>query len=200
MIERLILGEFRTNTYLVHSGQELAVIDPAGPEVVDAVKGALKYIINTHGHVDHISANKLLKGKTGAPIAIHEEDAPLLSQPHRNLSLFAGGAYKSPPVDILLKENDRLVIGALEFRIIHSPGHTPGSICLLGKDCVFSGDTLFLDSIGRTDLPGGSDDDMVQSLAKLLELLADDMMVYPGHGDPGWVSEIKAVNPFIQDI
>jgi glyoxylase-like metal-dependent hydrolase (beta-lactamase superfamily II) len=200
MIQRLILGEFQTNTYLLYSQNELAVIDPAGEAVLDEIKIPPKYIINTHGHIDHISANRVVKDKTNARLLIHEDDAPLLIKPHKNLSLFTGSLVKSPPADLLLKEDDTIVIGALELRVIHTPGHTKGGICLLAKEFVFSGDTLFYDSIGRTDLPGGSEKEIFESLKKLLDLLTDDMMVYPGHGDPGWVSEIKKINPFIQEL
>lgn len=200
MIKRLILGEFQTNSYLLSSQNELAVIDPAGEAILSEIKTALKFIINTHGHIDHINANKPLKEKTNAPILIHEADGPTLTKPHKNLSLFTGNWVKSPPPDILLKEGDTITVGSIELKVIHTPGHTKGSICLLGKDFIFSGDTLFFDSIGRTDLPGGSEKEIFQSLEKLLELLADDMMVYPGHGNIGWVSEIKSVNPFIQKL
>lgn len=200
MIKRLIGGDFQTNSYILYSQNELAVIDPSGESILAEIKIAPKYIINTHGHIDHISANKLLKDKTNAQILIHEADAPILTRPHKNLSLFTGSLVKSPPADVLLKEDDIITVGSIDLKVIYTPGHTKGSICLLSKDFIFSGDTLFFDSIGRTDLPGGSEKEMFQSLKKLLELLSDDMMVYPGHGDIGWVSEIKSVNPFIQEL
>ncbi len=191
-----------TNTYILVSGETVAVIDPAfEPErilsVVTKDERRLKYIINTHGHIDHISANSVIREKTGAKILIHELDAPLLSQPAKNLSLLIGESLTNCQSDVLLKEGDYITIGEFKLKVLHTPGHTDGSICLQGDDFIFTGDTLFFDSIGRTDLPGGSEEKIFASLKRLSSLLKEDMLIYPGHGAVAKFKEVKRVNPFL---
>jgi hydroxyacylglutathione hydrolase len=145
----------------------------------------VKYIINTHGHPDHTSGNLALKRFTKAPILIHEFDAPLLS---------------NPPADRKLHEGDLIEIGDIKLRVIHTPGHSKGSIILLGSDFVFSGDTLFSGSIGRYDLPGGSLDQIVNSLKNKLLILPDYVKLYPGHGPVSTIGEERRSNPFLQNF
>ncbi len=191
-----------TNTYLLISGKAVGVIDPAfEPETIlrtiEKENGELETIINTHGHIDHIEADSFLKEKTKAKVLIHKSDAPLVSQPSQNLSLLIGERLNDFSFDRLLEEGDRVKIGEAELTVLHTPGHTEGSICLLAKDFAFTGDTLFFDSIGRTDLPGGSEEKIFASLKKLSRHLKDEMMVYPGHGEFGLFKTIKEVNPFL---
>ncbi|HWQ61221.1 MAG TPA: MBL fold metallo-hydrolase, partial [Negativicutes bacterium] len=163
-IVNLEVGSLGTNCYIVfdETTREAAVIDPGGSvaeiaAVIRDEKLAVKYIINTHGHADHVLGNMRVKEATGAPILIHEADASMLTSGQRNLSAYIGGSVSCGPADTLLKEGDVIKIAAgLELSVIHTPGHTPGGICLLTDNVLFSGDTLFAESIGRTDFPGGS--------------------------------------------
>jgi len=199
-IIRLVLGPFLTNTYIIFNEKEAVVIDPVfEPErILTVVAGKeLKAIINTHGHIDHIQADFILKERTKAKILIHQDDAPLLSQPSKNLSLLVGESIPNLQPDWLLTEGDEIPIGQFRLKVIHTPGHTDGSICLLEKDFVFTGDTLFIDSIGRTDLPGGSEEKIFASLKKLSSLLTDEMVIYPGHGDVAKLKKVKRINPFL---
>jgi glyoxylase-like metal-dependent hydrolase (beta-lactamase superfamily II) len=199
-IIRLVLGPFLTNTYIIFNEKEAVVIDPVfEPErILTVVAGKeLKAIINTHGHIDHIQADFILKERTRAKILIHQDDAPLLSQPSKNLSLLVGESIPNLQPDWLLTEGDEIPIGQFRLKVIHTPGHTDGSICLLEKDFVFTGDTLFIDSIGRTDLPGGSEEKIFASLKKLSSLLTDEMVIYPGHGDVAKFKKVKRINPFL---
>ncbi len=199
---RIVVGEIATNCYLVHSNDEIAVIDPGfeGTKILDKAKtleGKITHIINTHGHIDHIGANKLIKEMTNAKIYIHKDDAELLIHPAKNLSLLVGEFIQSPAADVILNENDIVKVGSVELKVIHTPGHTQGGICLIGDKFAFTGDTLFFDSIGRTDFPDADEKKMFESLKRLKSLLSDEMVIYPGHGDWGSFSEIKRVNPFL---
>lgn len=172
-VERIVVGKLATNCYLFISGPELAIIDP-GDEAdniltrVEKTKAKVKYIINTHSHFDHILASDELKERTGAAVLIHEEEKKLVN-------------FK---VDRFLEEKDKIKIGSAVLEIVHTPGHTPGGICLLGKKVIFTGDTIFKNGYGRTDLTGGSFEKLKDSLKKLAGLLKPGMTVYPGHGEP----------------
>lgn len=171
-IKRLIVGALDTNCYLLIAGKEMIIVDPGSePEkILDEIKktGAKpEYIINTHYHPDHTGANKEMKKETGAKILIHEAEKSFIS--------FKPGGF--------LKGGEKIKIGDTVLKIIHTPGHSPGSICLLGKDFALTGDTIFKDGYGRTDLKGGSWEDLDKSLKKLKKLLKPGMRIYPGHGD-----------------
>jgi glyoxylase-like metal-dependent hydrolase (beta-lactamase superfamily II) len=191
-----------TNCYLLHSGQEIAIIDPGfEPERIydklRELKGTTKYIINTHAHIDHISGNVRLKELTNAKILIHHGDAELLTQPSKNLAFFLGQDFPSFKADVLLHEDDIVEVGDEKLEVIHTPGHTKGGMCLVAKEFAFTGDTLFIDSIGRTDFPDGSEREILGSLRRLKEVLTDKMTIYPGHGEPGTFAEAKEINPFL---
>jgi len=199
---RIVVGEMATNCYLLHSAQEIAIVDPGfEPERIynqlKELNGKTKYIINTHGHIDHISANARLKELTRAEILVHHRDAELLTQPAKNLALFLGGVVDLVKPDRLLHNGDIIEVGEERLEVVHTPGHTPGSICLLAKEFAFTGDTIFIDSIGRTDFPLGSERDILGSLRHLKEILPDTIMIYPGHGEPGSFSDAKELNPFL---
>ncbi len=199
-IVRLVLGPFLTNTYLILTEKEAVVIDPVfEPDRILSLIGGreLKKIINTHGHIDHIQADFILKERTKAPILIHRADAELLSRPAENLALLVGESLPNFTPDILLEEGNEIPFGNFNLKVLHTPGHTEGSICLLEKDFVFTGDTLFADSIGRTDLPGGSEKKIFASLQKLTAVLRDEMIIYPGHGEVAEFKVVKKINPFI---
>jgi glyoxylase-like metal-dependent hydrolase (beta-lactamase superfamily II) len=159
-----------------------------------------KYIINTHGHIDHMGANDQVKQATGAKLLIGRNDAEQLTDTQKNLSMFLEGPVLSPEADQLLKEGDTVTVGKVILKVVETPGHTEGGICLIGEGFAFTGDTLFFDSIGRTDFPGGSERKIFASLRRLLELLPDDTMVYPGHNEPGRMGDAKRINPFLADI
>ena len=186
-IVNLIVGELEVNCYLVGDREknEWLVIDPGGDEekILEAIekrKADIKFIINTHGHPDHTGANNIIKKETGAPLYIHKEDASLLSKP-----------------DHFLKEGDILPLGDTSLKVIHTPGHTRGGICLLAPEALFSGDTLFAGSIGRTDLPGGSLPVLLRSIRDKLFSLPENTKVYPGHGPQTTIGEEKRSNPFL---
>jgi len=172
-IKLLKVGSLQTNCYLLISGNELGIIDPGDEadkilEEVRKMEAKPKYIIDTHYHYDHILANQEIKKETGAKILIHEKEKDFIDfEP-----------------DKFLKEGDKIKIGESILEVIHTPGHTKGSICLLGKSFILTGDTLFKVGYGRTDLAGGSQQDMEKSLERLSKLIKPGMMVYPGHEEP----------------
>jgi glyoxylase-like metal-dependent hydrolase (beta-lactamase superfamily II) len=201
------VGKLFTNCYIVACPEtkEAIIIDPGFESVSEAEKvfkfieeKALKpkFVVNTHGHPDHICGNGLVKGKFQTPILIHEKDAFMLGRLGRVIAKFAGFENSSPSADALLKDGDIISFGKITLKIMHTPGHSPGSISLVGKKEVFTGDTLFAGSIGRTDIPRGSVLDIKESLRKLA-CLPDDFKVYPGHGPTTTIGEEKRSNPFL---
>ena len=195
LVKMFTVGMLGTNCYVVgdKDSGEAAVIDPGfdseseAQHVLDEIERnglQIKYIINTHGHPDHNGGNQILKNHSHAPILIHEADASMLS---------------GPPADRRLSEGDLIEIGNVKLRVIHTPGHSPGSIALLAEDYVFSGDTLFAGSIGRYDLPGASLNELVNSLKKLLTL-PDHVEVCPGHGPVTTIGQERRSNPFLQSF
>ena len=207
IIDKLVLGPFSTNCYIVGSESSRAgiIIDPAddAKTILDRVKGLeldIKIIILTHGHIDHVGALKAVKEATGAEMAIHTDDAKSLRGLRGWLQSFLvpGLTYPlPPPPDRLLKDGDSINVAGLSFKVLHTPGHTPGGICLLGEGIVFSGDTLFNYGIGRTDLPGGSYNQLLESIRTKLMTLPDDTIVYPGHGPETIISAERQANPFL---
>ncbi len=192
MIETITVGPLSTNCYILtdEEAQEGVVIDPGDePEkIIEFLKMSpirIKYIINTHNHGDHIGANKELKAFTGAQILVHEKDA-------RILTMLSVSADKS------LQEEDKIKIGSLILSVLHTPGHTPGSMCLLGDTFIFTGDTLFAGSVGRWDLPGGSEKMLCESIHVKLSPLNDNLRVYPGHGPATTISKEKRDNPYLR--
>ncbi len=174
-IKCLIIGLLRTNCYLLSSGNELIIIDPGGgtEKILTEIKKTklkLKYIINTHYHPDHTWANKRIKKETEAKILIHKKEEKFIN-------------FKA---DKFLEQGDKIKIGEDILQIIHTPGHSQGSICLVGKNIIFTGDTLFKDGVGRTDIWGGSQEDIEKSLKKLSSILKSGMKIYPGHGE-SWI-------------
>jgi hydroxyacylglutathione hydrolase len=201
----VVVGALDVNCYIVYDEKSMKalVIDPGGdPEkilqVLQKKNLELDGILLTHGHFDHIAAVDAIKSKTGASTAIHLKDAPLLTDIHRNLSFFMGIECIQQPPDILLEDGTQIKVGDYRGTILHSPGHTQGSICLLIETMIFSGDTLFQGSIGRTDLPGGNHGDLMDSIHEKLMKLPDDYTVFPGHGETTTIAREKENNPFLK--
>lgn len=202
---KLEVGAIGTNCYIIYceESHKAAVIDPGGNEkeilsIIEREKLDVQYIINTHGHADHIAANGQIKQATGALLLIHTDDEAMLDNPQKNLSVFMGEAVKSPPADRLLHDNEQIFIGSITFDVIHTPGHTPGGICLKYGDTVFAGDTLFSESIGRTDLPGGSYSQLINSVKEKLMVLPDQVVILPGHGPETSIGWERKYNPYIR--
>jgi len=202
--ELIIVGALETNCYLVYSPEShrCIIIDPgAEPEKIFPVIAELELkpvlIVNTHGHVDHIGANRDMKDHYSIPLCLHAADQPLLEQAQQSeLSIFLG-AKESPPADRFLKDGEEIAVGRSRLRVIHTPGHSPGSISLYGSGYLFSGDTLFCEGVGRTDLPGGSWKDLEQSIRTRILVLAEDTVVLPGHGPLTTIGREKSSNPFL---
>lgn len=227
-VKTLVVGPIQTNCHIVScGGGECMIVDPGGDAsriiaYLRAAKLKVKYIVNTHGHCDHIMANPELKqAYPAAEILIHKLDAPALTDGNQNLSLFLGTSFSSPPADRFIAEGDMIEVGACRFKVIHLPGHTLGHICLIYEPpgifvvqggiesriqskrggeravpVVFSGDTLFAGGIGRTDFPGGSHNALISGIRKKLFTLPDDTIVYSGHGPETTIGEEKRSNPF----
>jgi hydroxyacylglutathione hydrolase len=207
-LEQMQVGHMAIFAYIVgdqESGEGL-VIDPAANcsgiiKVAQQNKIKIKYIVNTHGHVDHISGNTEMKKKTGAQIIIHKDDAKLLLYtPPMVFKMF--GAEQSPPADVTVKDGDHITVGGISLEVIHTPGHSPGGMSLYTKGYVFTGDTLFVEAVGRTDLPGGSWPVMHRSIMDRLCTLPDDTKVLPGHNygrmPTSTIGHEKMHNPYIR--
>jgi glyoxylase-like metal-dependent hydrolase (beta-lactamase superfamily II) len=208
IVETLIVGPFQVNTYVLHNGRgsKAVVIDPgADPEEIADLLSRLEvdvtHIVNTHGHGDHVAANGDIKGLyPDALICIHPRDAHMLADPRANLSLAFGFSSMSPKADVLLEGNTELEAAGMRFEILHVPGHTAGSICLVPvgtEPVVFSGDTLFAGGIGRTDFPGGNTGLLIAGIREKLLSMPDETIVYPGHGVKTTVGVEKRENPFV---
>ncbi len=187
-IEQIQVGYLAVFAYIVGcpKTKEALVIDPAGDEdrIVQRIneKGYhLKYIVTTHGHPDHYCGNARVKELTGAKIIMHKLDSMLCQRPE-SAELARQFGFSSPPrADIEVEDGDKIVIGEVTLEVIHTPGHSPGGMCLFGDGNVFTGDTLFVGGIGRTDLPGASVSQFMKSIKERLLTLPDDTVVWPGH-------------------
>ena len=191
IFEKIVVGPMQCNCYILGCSRtkKAIIVDPgAEPDKIKQVllkhKLTLEYIVNTHGHVDHIGAN----ADFGVPIYIHCDDADFLSNPHKNLSSMLGSEINSPKAEKCLKDGQEITIGDLRLNIIHTPGHTPGGICICAKEFSLTGDTLFAQGVGRTDFPYANEKLLFNSLSKLLRL-DDDVAIYPGHGPSSTIGE-----------
>jgi len=209
IIKMFTFGMYLTNCYVVgcEETKEAIVIDPGfdrekeAEEVLTFIEQNglnVKYIINTHGHADHTAGNGIIKKATGAPILIHEGDAIMLTPIAKTFSRVFGLRVTSPQADGTLHDGDVIQVGCIKLVVLHTPGHSKGGISLLGENFVFVGDTLFAGSIGRTDFPGASFEEIMQSIKTKLMPLPDRFTVYPGHGPPTTIGEEKKHNPFLQ--
>ncbi len=204
IIKDLVVGPLMANCFIFgcNKTKEAVVIDPGG----DADKILLsladselkvKYIINTHGHFDHVCGNGKMKDATGADILIHPLDAAMLGMLSSNAAVFGISVENSPPCDQTIEEGETISFGNISLKVIHTPGHTPGGISLYTDGIVFVGDTLFAGSIGRTDFPGGDYDTLISSIKTKLFDMEDDMRVLSGHGPETSIGSEKRFNPFV---
>lgn len=206
-IEQLIVGHMGVCCYIIgcEKTKEAAVIDAGGDEnriaeIIEKNGYDLKYIIATHGHSDHVCGNRLLRGMTDAKIVMHEDDAEFFGKPSVLQYFAAFGLEHSPEPDIKVKDGDIIEIGEVKLEVIHTPGHTPGGMCLYNAPNVFTGDTLFAGGVGRTDFPGGDHHTLFESINNRLFVLPDETVVWPGHGYGGNSSTIgieKKDNPYL---
>ena len=202
----LPVGILQVNCYVVAcpKTKHAAVIDPGADSdtilsVIERNNLDVKYILLTHGHPDHIGANTAIKQWSGAPILIHKEDADLLDHP-LPLPFDSEPPVESPPADQFLNDGEKIKVGDISLTVLHTPGHSPGSVSFLFSDRVITGDALFAGTIGRTDLPGGSMPVLIQSIQDKLLVLPDETEVYPGHGPSTTIGQEKEFNPFFSDV
>jgi len=203
---------FQVLTYLVACPQSLdaVIIDPAGDEdkllaLIETKNFSVKYILNTHGHADHVLGNPKLKDLLKIPVCMHEADDRFFNDPDvRKKSFHELGLPPPDPVDIKLKDGDILEVGTLNIEVIHTPGHTPGSVCYLVGKNLFTGDTLFVGAAGRTDLIGGSLNTLIKSIEKKLIVLPKQTIVWPGHdygeSPSSTIGREMEENPYITDF
>lgn len=207
IVKMLVVGPFASNCYVVGSSstEEGIIIDP-GAEAGSILRTvqqeglSISLIVATHAHMDHVDALQAVKERTNAQFALHEAEKALLSggamRPLQSLGL---SPYQSTPEpDRLLKDGDRIDVGDLHFEVLHTPGHSPGGICLSGHGVVFSGDALFNFGIGRTDFPGGSYERLMKGIHEKLMVLPDETIVYPGHGPATTIGDERRGNPFLR--
>jgi glyoxylase-like metal-dependent hydrolase (beta-lactamase superfamily II) len=210
-IDRLILGEFETNSYIVRINEprcvgECLIIDTgldAEPllKFLEDNKLIPAALILTHGHVDHIAGVEKLRAKfPKIEVFIHKHDAEMLTDSMSNLSFMTGDDIKAGQADFFVDEPDVIDKAGIRLRVIHTPGHTPGGICLYAEKegLIFVGDTIFADSVGRTDFPGGNMRQLIEGIKTKLLILPDETVVYPGHGGRTTIGREKANNPFLQ--
>jgi len=197
MVNKIVVGEVKANCYVIgcEETKKIVIIDPGDePEKIKKIIGEKnlkpEIIINTHGHIDHISANDAF----GLPVYIHRLDAEFLKEPDKNLSTFFAVPYTCNCETRLLEDGDVIEVGKLTFTVIHTPGHTPGGICLKTDNVVFTGDTLFCNGVGRTDFTGGSEEKLFKSIREKLFILSDETVIYPGHGPSSTIGKEKQRN------
>ncbi len=205
IVRPMPVGPLQANCFIVGCDEtrKAAIVDPGGD--ADRLLSALKQenlelsvIVNTHGHFDHVGGNKAVKAATGAELMIHSQDAPMLAHLTQAAAAWGMKTDASPAPDRILEDGDDIDFGNLQFKVIHTPGHSPGGICLHveAEKALFVGDTLFAGSIGRTDLPGGDYDTLIRSIQTKLFALPDETTVYNGHMQPTTIGQEKRYNPF----
>lgn len=204
-VVRIPAGIYAANCYLVYSEdcKEGIVIDPGGDAddiiaKIEELELDIKYIILTHGHGDHIAGVDEIKKHTNALISIHKDDEHLLRDGDNNLSSMMAMGRVELTADMIVEDGDEISFGGLKAKIIHTPGHTPGGISIKIEDSIFTGDTLFAGSIGRTDFEGGSFKEIMDSIKNKIMVHPDDTIIYPGHGPSSTIKSEKASNPFIK--
>ncbi len=211
ILREFTVGPLQVRAYILgcEDTSKAIIVDPAGSEdhLANAIKELgleLIAIVNTHGHPDHTCGNERMKELTGAPVLMHKADDELFREPSVVAMFQAWGFEPAPPADGYLEDGQDLKVGNLSFEILHTPGHSPGSVCLYGHGVVVTGDTLFIDAIGRTDLPGGDYNVLMNSLKTRIIPLPDETLVLPGH-DYGpkptdTLAGQKRTNPYLSQL
>ncbi len=204
ILDRLILGGMQTNCYILADEDtgECAVFDPAADAdkimaIIEQRSLNVKYIILTHVHIDHIMALDKIKVITDADIVVHADEAAMLNHDGYTLASYFGTRSPEAKADIPVSDGDILYLGKTKMEIIHTPGHTAGGMCVLCDDILISGDTLFAESIGRTDFPGGNHSQLISSIKDKLMMLDDKIQVYPGHGSSTTIDHERVYNPYL---
>jgi len=202
-IHTLVVGRLQTNCYILQSDSTALVIDPGdeSERIIRFLKDiAVKptHIVATHTHFDHVLGVDTIRAKLKVPFLIHRDDLSMLESMQSRVRQIMGFSVPPPPkVDQFLEDGQSIEFGQDKVKVIHTPGHSPGSISLAGQDFVMTGDALFNQSIGRTDLPGGDLDTLIRSITQCLFILDDDTIVYPGHGPETSIGDEKFANPFV---
>ncbi|MCS7094985.1 MAG: MBL fold metallo-hydrolase [Thaumarchaeota archaeon] len=199
-VDTLTVGPLGTNCYVISRNGKAVILDPGWEaDRIFGAMGNLKVtrLLATHGHFDHIGAVEELREKTGVEFYIHRLDAELLDVAVQHAKLF-GLEIRSPRPDGYLEEGEEIELDDRKLRVIHTPGHSPGSVCLRAEFTLFSGDTLFMGSVGRTDITGGDFNQLMSSIRRKLYVLDDATIVYPGHGPATTIGFEKRFNPFVK--
>lgn len=204
ILEAVVVGPLMVNCYVLgcEETREGLVLDPGGdPEKILAVVSRLglkiQKVVNTHGHFDHVGGNLAIMEALGVGLLIHELDMPMLDRADDTALKYGLRAVNSPPPTGFLREGEPIGFGTCHFKVLHTPGHTPGGCSLHGEGVVFTGDTLFAESVGRTDFPGGSAEALGRSIREKLLTLPDNTIVYPGHGPATTVGHERLYNPYL---
>lgn len=208
LFETIVVGPLGVNCFILGDKQsnEGMVVDPgADCDVILACVAQfgikIKYIVNTHGHFDHVGCNRQVKEKTGGELLAHREDLPFLLNASRSAQKYGLSVTDSPEPDGFLTDGMRLELGRRSIEVLHTPGHTQGGCCLYlaNEKLVITGDTLFADSVGRTDLPGGNHDQLIAAIKTKLMPLPDDTIVWPGHGPSSTIGQERRLNPYLNE-
>lgn len=204
LLTRLVVGPLQVNCYILadEKTKEAVVIDPGGDaqDILKIIRDKdlrVKYIVNTHAHFDHVGANKAVKEATGAELLVHREDDALLGNTAGQARMFGMTTPSSPKADRYINDGDVIVAGEVSLKVFHTPGHSSGGICLLEHGMVFTGDSLFAGSIGRSDLFGGDLMTLITAIKSKLLSLPDATKVFPGHGPASTIGDEKRDNPFL---
>ena len=208
LFETIVVGPLGVNCFILgdkHSNEGMVVDPGADCDMILATVAnfgvEIKYIVNTHGHFDHVGCNRRLKERTGAQLLAHQEDLPFLLNAGRSARKYGLSVEDSPPPDLFLTDGMRLELGRRSIEVLHTPGHTQGGCCLYlaNEKLVITGDTLFADSVGRTDLPGGNHSQLIAAIKTKLMPLPDDTVVWPGHGPSSTIGQERRLNPYLNE-
>ncbi|MFA5074082.1 MAG: MBL fold metallo-hydrolase [Nitrospirota bacterium] len=207
IVNQLSVGPLGVNCYIIsdEKTRDAVVIDPGGDpddilKIVRNKKLTVLFVVITHAHFDHVGANKAVQDATGAKILMHKEDEKLLASAANQGAFFGIQSVPSPPADRYIEHGDFITVGEISLRVLHTPGHSQGGVCLLGEGVVFTGDTLFAGSIGRSDFPGGNPATLLHSIKTHLMTLPDTTKVFPGHGPASTIGQERLHNPFLNDF